>query len=259
MENTELFVIPIPGANPAKYLHREIYLLVREDLSVLNLVDTDDPHQACRVAKVNFPDFHVVILTNAAEPLDCDVVHDLPVWARRWRVDFAIEEGDCDWLKQLPIGQGRNLFFQGVAAFLKWQDEIAAMQADFVAQVTGRLQSRQIHCDVRMSVTGGARPRVHADASYRPTGDSAAPQSKSFDLTIGNEPNYLVPLFDRAFDLQAVPRLDVTGPAESITNEDLGTLGMTIASLALTPKEPEGARMQLEGAHYDLQVHVRRV
>jgi hypothetical protein len=84
--------------------------------------------------------------------------------------------------------------------------------------------------------------------------------NEAFRLTIGHEPNYLVPLFKQAFELPAVPSLQRLGEAsesdEHITEEDLALSVWRWVRQALVPRDPQGGSMQLQSALYDLEARV---
>ena len=249
----ELLAIPIPGVDREKFGRRDVYLLATEDLDVLHYVLTDDPVQACRYAKKNFSDFDIVVFTDKPfEEAGCRITRDLPFWAGRVRIDVAIAEGECEWLKKLPNGVGRDLFFQGVGAFVQSQEEIVALNTNFVAEVSGTLESEPIDCEVKLLIRMDP-PQIRATLAYGRGGNS-----KSFDLSIGQEPRYLVPLFEEAFDLSAVPRLEPTdAPGTSITNADLGALGHGIGSVMQTQSHRTGGVVRAENPGYDLKARVR--
>jgi len=235
-------------------------MIATEDMKVLNLIDTDDAREACRIAQRNFPDFETVVFSeDVLEGFECRVTRDLPGWARRWRLEFAIDEGSYEPLRQLPMGPGRDLFFQGLGALVKWRDQIAARKSDFVVFVRGTLQSDSINSEARLSIGSAGLPRVRADVTHRATTstNAAACQSRSFDLVIRHEPNYLVRLFEQAFELPGVPscrRID--GESELVAATDLGVLGMAIGALAIGAHDPRAGRTRLESALYDLEARI---
>jgi hypothetical protein len=261
MANVELYVISIPGADPRKWSHGSIHLLATEDMNVLHLVDTDDPRRACRIAQQNFPDFDIVVFSdNALDGPGCRVTHDLPVWARRWRLEFAIAEGSCAQLGLLPMGPGRDLFFQGLGAFVKWRNEIAAMKTDFVVSVRGSLRSEFVDSEAEISIGGGEPPQVRADVTHRSAAEREGRHGKRFGLVIGQKPDYLVPLFEQAFELPGIPLLRLLDESivqeDLITEVDLGALGLAIGALAVTAHDSNAGRMRLESELYDLEARV---
>src|SRR5262249_41823639 len=88
-------------------------------------------------------------------------------------------------------------------------------------------------------------------------------RTKSFDVTIGQEPQYLIPLFEQAFDLPAVPRLDRTdagtGRDAPISNAELGAFGHALGSAMQTRSDPVGGRVRAENPLYELEAGVRRL
>jgi hypothetical protein len=262
MTDPDLYVIPLPGADPAKYSHGQIYLLASEDLNILNLLDSDDPAEACRIARRNFADRTIAVLTDAAlGAVGCSAISDLSVWARQLRLEFAIEEGSCAWLKALPMGPGRDLFFQGTGAVMKWRRDIIAAKSAFAVTVRGSLRSQPLDCEVRLFVVGTEPPCLRAALITGSSAQDARGGTKRFELTLSYEPDYLVPLFEDAFEVSAVPRLEVADtaavPEGAPTDTDLAALGVALGATGLIRLDSRGGSVRVEGTLYDLEARIR--
>jgi hypothetical protein len=257
MASRDLVVVPIPGANREKYAHSNIFLLATEDAAVLNLFDSDDAEKTARVAREHFPDRNILVFADQDVSISgCTVISELPIWARRWRLEFAIEEGEADWLRSLPMGTGRDLFFQGLGAMHKWKELVAAKGTSLAVRVSGTFESDSIDSDARLSLVEMQPMRMRAELTDRRARTSSG--TRQFELELIEEPDYLIPLFEQAFDLPAVPRLhrvDASREQDLITGEDLAVLGMATGVIALTPQHPKRAHVRLQAARYDLQAH----
>jgi hypothetical protein len=261
MTDRALYVMPLPGADAGKYSHWQIYLLASEDLSILNLLDSDEPEEACRIARRNFAARPIAVFTDAAlDASGCSSISELPVWARQLRLEFAIEEGSCAWLKTLPMGVGRDLFFQGNGAVMKWRHDVVAPNAAFSIKVWGSLRSQPLDCEVKLFVAGTEPPCFRAELTTVASAQVSSPTAKRFALTLRPEPDYLVPLFADAFAVPAVPLLEVADPAavseREVRETDLAALGMALGATGLMPLDPSGGSIRVEGPLYDLEARI---
>ena len=81
MPEAKLFLLPVPDVDRDRYRHDVIHLIATEDLSVLNLLDNDDPAAACEVVRDQLPGYRPQVLVEGghATGLDCEVTHGDPI------------------------------------------------------------------------------------------------------------------------------------------------------------------------------------
>jgi|HubBroStandDraft_6_1064221.scaffolds.fasta_scaffold217266_1 hypothetical protein len=252
MPEAKLFLLPVPDVDRDRYRHDVIHLIATEDLSVLNLLDNDDPAAACEVVRDQLPGYRPQVLVEGghATGLDCEVTSAPPLWAKRLRAEFAISEGREPSLAALPNTLERDRFFEGLGALLLQWDALLALGRAFEVSASGALKDEAFDCAMAVALDADRKGlAVRLEAASAPL--------RRLRIRLEDAPAGLVRSLAMAFQLPYVPVLEFDGAPLSPT--ELMALSAAFGALAALPLDPSGAGLELSNAAMHVTAQARLV